>query len=35
VLLSKEREYFTQRPTTGRTHQGLHHEEPDRWREVT
>jgi hypothetical protein len=29
VLLSEEREYFTQRPTTGRTHEGLHHEEDE------
>jgi hypothetical protein len=27
VLLREDREYFTQRPTTGRTHEGLHHEE--------
>jgi hypothetical protein len=29
VLLREGREYFTQRPTTGRTHEGLHHEEPE------
>jgi hypothetical protein len=29
VLLREGREFFTQRPTTGRTHEGLHREEPE------
>jgi hypothetical protein len=35
VLLSEEKEYFTQRPARGRTHEGLHRDEFEDGSEVT